>query len=532
VTERSGLAGTGGGKGPSGANASLVRGRYVLCKARNDRELAVVQDGAVLQADGRIEAVGAYDDLARRYPGLDTIGCPRHVVIPGLVNTHHHVGLTPVQLGTTDMPLELWLSARLYARHVDGYLDTLYSAFELIGSGVTAVQHLDTMRPAPVSAWPERGHAVIKAYLDIGMRVSYALCIRDQNRLVYAPDEQFIATLPPALARETADWLNKTHFRLEDYETDFLEPMIGAYSGGGENLARIWLAPINLERCSDELLLLTKQWADRYKIGIHLHFSETHYQKLYAERRFGKTAIRHLHDIGFLGPDLTLGHAVWTTDDDIDLIAASGARVCHNASSNLRLRSGIAPVRRFVERGIPVALGIDEAGLNDDRDMLQELRLVKHLHCAPGLYDEPLTAAQIFRMATENGARSIGFGDVIGSIEPGKRADLVLLDYDRIAAPYLDPAISPIDAIIYRARNTDVDTVMIDGKIVFQDGRTTRIDRSETLDRIARSLDAPLEPEELARRRFVQAIFPHIRNFYVDWRLPKPEPFYAVHGMR
>jgi 5-methylthioadenosine/S-adenosylhomocysteine deaminase len=132
------------------------------------------------------------------------------VVFPGLVNTHHHVGLTPVQLGITDMPLELWLSAQLYARRVDGYFDTLYSAFELIGSGVTAVQHLDTMRPAPVSAWPERGHAVIKAYLDIGLRVNYALCIRDQNRLVYAPDEQFIATLPPALARETADWPSKT----------------------------------------------------------------------------------------------------------------------------------------------------------------------------------------------------------------------------------------------------------------------------------------------------------------------------------
>jgi hypothetical protein len=93
----------------------------------------------------------------------------------------------------------------------------------------------------------------------------------------------------------------------------------------------------------------------------------------------------------------------------------------------------------------------------------------------------------------------------------------VLLDYDRIAAPYLDPAISPIDAIIYRARNTDVDTVMINGKIVFQDGRTTRIDRGETLDRIARSLDVPLGSEELARRRFVQAIFPHIRDFYIDW---------------
>jgi cytosine/adenosine deaminase-related metal-dependent hydrolase len=522
-------AGGQGGKSPE-SKASLVRGKYILCKARDDQEMVVVRDGAVLQIDGRIEAVGDYDDLARRYPRLPTLGSPRHAVIPGLVNTHHHVGLTPVQLGTPDLPLELWLTAQLQAHRPNGYLDTLYSAFELIGSGVTAVQHLDTMRPAPVSAWPERSHAVIRAYADIGMRVSYALCVRDQNRLVYASDEAFIATLPPELARETEAWLKRTHFRHDEVETDFLAPMLDAYRG--RNLVRIWLAPINLERCSDALLERVRDWAARNKIGIHLHLSETHYQKLYAERRFGTTAVRHLHDIGFLGPHLTVGHAVWVTEPDLELLAAAGVTVCHNASSNLRLRSGIAPVLRILEHGIPVALGIDEAGINDDRDMLQEMRLVKHLHCTPGIFGPTLSAAQIFRMATENGAKAVGFGDEIGTIEPGKRADLVLLDFERIATPHLDPKMPIADAIVYRARSGDVDTVMIDGEVVLEGGRATRVDRKRTLDEIARGFAVPPPPEVLERQRFSQAIFPYVKNFYADWPLPKIDPYYGLNTRR
>jgi 5-methylthioadenosine/S-adenosylhomocysteine deaminase len=127
---------------------------------------------------------------------------------------------------------------------------------------------------------------------------------------------------------------------------------------------------------------------------------------------------------------LTVGHGTWVCESDLDIIAKHGVCICHNASSNLRLRSGIAPVKEFTKRGIPVALGIDEAGLNDDRDMLQEMRLVKHLHARPGLYEKPLTAAQIFRMATEHGAKSIGFGSEIGTLEVGKRADLTVFSRD------------------------------------------------------------------------------------------------------
>ena len=507
---------------------SIVRGRQVLCGVDAAGRLIAIENGAVLQRDGRIEAIGPYEDLAARYPSIPTIGTADHVVMPGLVDTHHHVGLTPVQLGTPDLPLELWLTAQLGARKPDAYLDTLYSAFELIGSGVTAVQHLDIMQPAPVSAWPERAHKVISAYDDIGMRVSYAVCVRDQNRLVYGDDDAFIATLPPDLARETDTFLRQTHFRLEDFESDFLLPMIKAYAG--RSRVRIWLAPINLERCSDRLLGLCRQWSERYGIGIHLHLSETAYQKIYAERRWGHTATRHLRDLGFLGPHLTLGHAVWASEDDMESLAASGACVCHNASSNLRLRSGISPIGEFIARGIPVAIGIDEAGLNDDRDMLQEMRVVKHLHCTPGLDAQTLSTVEIFKMATENGARAIGFGDEIGSLAVGKRADLLLLDYARISSPYLDPAMPVLDAIVYRAKATDVAMVLVDGKVVFGAGRFSRVDRNSVATLIARDLSAPIQPDAAAVRDLAQALSPHLKAFYADWPMPEGKPFYVLNS--
>ena len=305
------------------------------------------------------------------------------------------------------------------------------------------------------------------------------------------------------------------------------------YDGYGRNqgeLVRIWLAPINLERCSDPLLRRCKEWASSYGMGIHLHPLETPCQKLYAQRRFNKTAVAHLNDIGFLGPELTLGHGVWITERDIEIMRQTNVSVCHNASSNLRLASGIAPVAQLIERGVPVALGIDEAGLNDDRDMLQEMRLVKHLHRVPGLDRTQPTAVQVFRMATENGAHATGFGQQIGSLEPGKRADLVLLDDRRITEPYLDSEVPVIDAVIHRAMSTDVDTVIIAGEVVLKDRRFTKVDKPAVLQELAESLRVPLEPTARARRRLSNALFPHVLRFYDDWQLEPGEPFYRMNS--
>jgi hypothetical protein len=157
----------------------------------------------------------------------------------------------------------------------------------------------------------------------------------------------------------------------------------------------------------------------KYDVGLHMHLVETAYQKEYARRRTGTTALRHLRDLGLLGPRMTLGHGVWLTEDDIELAAGTATMICHNASSNLRLRSGVAPLNRFQARGVRVGLGLDESGINDDRDMFQEMRLACMLpkHRA-GV--KAVGAQKIVELATLGGADALGSGRDVGSVEVGK----------------------------------------------------------------------------------------------------------------
>ncbi len=226
---------------------------------------------------------------------------------------------------------------------------------------------------------------------------------------------------------------------------------------------------------------------------------------------------------------MTLGHGVWMSEADIEQCAAHGVRVCHNCSSNFRLKSGIAPVNRFVAKGIPVCLGIDEAGINDDRDMLQEMRLVLRAHREPGIDAPQPTAAEVFRMATEHGAATTPFGATIGSLKPGSEADLVLLDHDAITRPYQHAETPLIDVIVHRAKASAIEAVMVGGEVIYENGHFPRIDRDEVLEAIRESLAAPLTPSEQDRRRLSEAVFPHVRAFYDRW-LPEepgtPHTFY------
>jgi cytosine/adenosine deaminase-related metal-dependent hydrolase len=174
----------------------------------------------------------------------------------------------------------------------------------------------------------------------------------------------------------------------------------------------------------------------RYAAPMHMHLVETAYQKEYARRRGGGTALDYIDRFGFLGPRLTLGHGVWLSEADLDRVAATGTHICHNCSSNFRLRSGVAPLNAFEKRGIDTAIGLDEAGINDDRDILQEMRMVLRAHRVPGMEDEDVPSpGQVLRMATTGGAATTPYGSRIGTIAVGKAADLVLLDWDKLAWP-------------------------------------------------------------------------------------------------
>ena len=494
--------------------SSLIHGKYVICNVISRTEAHVIEDGAVFQRDGTIIDIGPYGELAAKYQPDVVFGSDQHVVMPGFVNSHHHVGLTPFQLGSPDYPLELWFASRMAARDVPPYLDTLYSAFEMLESGITTVQHLHGWRIGPIARVNAIAEQILKAYQDIGMRVSYSYALRDQNRLVYEADEDFVKRLPASLAPQVAAYLQAQVIPIEDH--------LGLFADlwerwNHQERIRIQLAPANLHWCSDKALKALQEYATKYGVGMHMHLVETAYQKEYAQRRTGTTAAGYLEDLGLLGPHMTIGHGVWLTETDIERVAATGTMICHNASSNLRLRSGVAPLNHWAARGVRVAMGLDEAGINDDRDMLQEMRLVLRLHRVPGMEDVIPTCPQVFQMATENGALTTGFGDSIGTLEPGKAADLVLVNWQQIAYPYLDETVPVVDAVVHRAKTSGVETVLVAGEPVLRDGQFTRVNKAEMLQALADTIRVPLQDAERSRRELSPAVFPYVRHFYEGW---------------
>ena len=492
---------------------SLVRGKYVVCKVTGRREAQVIEDGAVFQRDGVIVDLGAYAELSRKHRADETIGSAEHVVLPGFVNSHHHLGLTPLQTGSPDYPLEQWWASRLAKRDVDLYLDTLHSAFEMIESGITTVQHMHSRINGPIANIEAGSNQIIKAYEDIGMRVSYSYGIREQNRFVYVADEEFVKYLPADLAPDVAAMLQAQTYPLEDNFALF-ESLHRTHQS--KERVRIQLSPTNLHWCSDKCLQTANEYCGRYGIPMHVHLLETMLQKEYARRRTGTTAVKHLRNLGVLGPHLTLGHGVWVTEADMELIAETGTQVCHNASSNLRLRSGVAPLNHYLKCGVNVCMGLDEAGINDDKDILQEMRLVLRLHRVPGMDDTVPTPAEVLRMATEHGATTTPYGAHLGTLEPGKGADIVVMNWKHIAYPYLDADVPVVDAIVQRAKTHGVETVLIAGETVLRDRSFTRVDKHAAEEELARRLREPLKPHEEKRRAISRRLFPHVKQFYID----------------
>jgi cytosine/adenosine deaminase-related metal-dependent hydrolase len=495
---------------------TLVTADRILTGFAPDGEAQILEDAAILVTGDRILAIDAAETLRRAHPQAVVVGGRGRVAMPGLVNAHHHVGLTPFQLGAADQPLELWFAERLVMRDVDPRLDTLFSAFEMVASGVTTVQHLHSRAPGSPEAVVARAGGILGAYADLGMRVSYSFALRDQNRMIYAADEAFIEMLPAEVRSLMAAYLGGFALPLSD-QIGVFRSLRGSWADAPG--VAIQIAPSNLHWLSDAALEQAAHLSEETGAPMHMHLLETPYQKAYAARRTGGSAMVHIDRLGLLGPRMTIGHGTWMTPDDLALLAERGACLCHNCSSNLRLKSGKLDLNAVLALGVPCALGIDEAGINDDRDMLQEMRLALTLHRPPG-HDAPApTAAQILRMATEHGGATTPFAGHIGKLAPGMLADIVLLDWDAVTRPWQDPSMPLAEVLVRRARTHAgvVETVMVGGTVIFHAGRFTRIDRDEVHADITRALAAPDTPQDKARRPLAQAAMPVVRTFYRDW---------------
>lgn len=507
----------------------LVRGRHVIASAEGP-DGAVIADGAVAVAGDEIVAVDTYDTLRRHYPQAQTIGSGDHLVIPGLVNSHHHGwGLSAFALGARDDLLEPWLIDLACLPHVDVYHDTLYAATKLLRSGVTCVQHSGFSRD--FGALRRETTEALRAYETAGLRVGYAVQIRDRHSYAYEDDQAFLRRVPPELAAEVnaaADAMGATSF--DEFE-DLARELVTKYADHPR--IHMLLSAEGPEWCSDDVLLRIRALADELAVGVHLHCLESPYQREMLNRTYGRPVMAHLDKLGFLRDDVSIAHAVWLTEDDMRLCATRGVSVCHNPSSNLRLRVGIAPVSTMLEHGVNVAIGIDSSGINDDDDMLQEIGLAARLHTLPrGLESTaPPKPLDILRMATIDGARAIGLADEIGVLEAGRRADLTVLDYKAMSGPYMSDTVDPIDVLIYRGRSRHVDSVVVHGRPILVDNAFISIDESAVHQRIAESARTPPTERIAAWIDAVRQLRPYVAEYYRNWLEPPLQPSYVPNSL-
>jgi len=471
-----------------GGMRTLVHGRSLLT---GRLDLPEIPDGGLIIEGAVITEVGSAAELRRHSPERE-IGGHDRFVMPGLASAHQHGGgASSMQLGCQDQPFERWMIKMFGVPPLDTYLDTLYHAARLIENGITTTLHSHYTRDP--SRYDDEIDDHLRAWADSGMRVGFAPCFLNNNQFVYETNAGFLASLPAELAARATRLLN-------------LGPDIASYLDlvkdlrkrfDGSDRARILLGPVAPQWCTTSALE-TMAAGGEPAGGVHAHLLESPAQRHYLDAWLGGSVVNWLDRLGFLGPAASFAHGVWLRPAEMAVLADRGATVVHNPGSNLRVRNGIAPVLAMREAGIPIALGTDEMTLSDNDDLLAEARLAGVL---TGLRGPSLAPAELLHMATARGAAAAGFGDVTGQLAAGMRADLVLVDAERITEPAVSADLPAVDLVIGRGLGTDVRTVLIDGKVVFDKGAHTWVQRDALvaeLREIARSQEADPRWKEMA----------------------------------
>jgi len=431
-----------------------------------DRE--IIRGGAVFIEGDTITAVGETGTLCKQYEPDRVIDASGHAVLPGFVNPHTHVSdiLLRGRIGT-DRGLYDWLfnikqPGMALMSPEDHELAAALYCQEALAAGVTTIVENDAEVPFGET---DAMAAKFSVYDDAGLRNIYARGIRDR------PTEgEFQALIDRITAREpTIDHPDQAQYTEPiDRWLDEIESLSDEYHGTANGRQEIWIAPVVVEGMTDEGLERSYQFAEDRDIMTTIHTAEAPQQAAGT-----LSPIEHLRNVGSLGEHALLGHCVHIDDSDIRLLAATDTRVAHNIGSNLALGNGFAPVPAMRSNGVTVGLGTDNSILSDTINPLGDSRLAALAHQGHHTDAGVLVAQEVLDMITIEAARSIRKADVCGSIEAGKRADIVLLDLDH---PQLTPMPNVVSALVYQAHGTEVDTVLCDGQIVVDDGTVRGIE--------------------------------------------------------
>ena len=406
-----------------------------------------ILEGAVGVRDGRIVSIG----IAGEGPWEIEVNAGGAYLLPGFIQTHVHLCQTLFRGFADDMALLDWLKRRVWpmeAAHTPSTLraSALLASAELLLSGTTTVLTMETVHDTDI---------VFEALAETGLRAVVGKCMMD------ADDE-----VPARLREATTASIDESL------------ALISRWHGAAGGRLRAAFAPRFAVSCSRELLEAVGHLSTQDGVLVHTHASENRDEVEIVRRASGGFSnVEYLADTGLASPRLCTAHCVWVTDREVDLLAERDVKVLHCPGSNLKLGSGIAPIARMRRRGISVSLGADGAACNNRLDMFEEIRLAAVLQAVlegPGA----LPARDALWMATREGARALGLEAEVGSIEIGKRADLILVERDR---PHLAPDADPWSTLAYAARGSDVRLTMVDGDILVRDFALARLDRSQVI---------------------------------------------------
>ncbi len=453
----------------------------------------------------------AGDSLVALDPAASgTASLSRMLAMPVLVNAHDHA--RPVRassFGAGGKPLELWLSYLALLPHADPYLSACASLGRSVlgGAGAVMVHHT---RFRSFDAVPEEAAAIGRAARDIGVRIGFAVALRDINPLVYGPSERVLAALPDA-ARAA---IGRRLANVPPGVAEQIRLVDAAAEAMGEG-ASVQYGPAGPQWCSRALLEAVATASAETGRRVHMHLLETRYQRDWADANHPNGLLPFLRDIGLLSPRLTLAHCTYARPEELAIIAESGATIAVNTSSNLQIRSGIAPVGEMIRQGCRVALGLDGLALDEDDDALREMRLANLLHRGWG-FDEVIAPVQMLDMAVREGRASVTGSASGGRLAVGEPADLLLIDLDRLDADALLPHSDPTDLLLARGVKAHIAEMIVGGRTILAEGRLTGIDQAaaerELLDRFRREIGASADLaaalphlEVALRRHFAEA---------------------------
>lgn len=448
---------------------TLVAGRQLLRGARvfdhdGNRDLPDITD--VVIENGKILAVGA--DLDKAGENAERVDLTGHVLLPGFVNAHYHSHDVLAKGFFETVPLEQWgLIAGPIANgrtHDEVRTRTLVGAIECLRNGITTVQDFASFAPMDDSYVD----AILDAYAEAGIRVIFSITVRDRSQLETIPWASDL--VPPELHGVVGNRADDP-----DPQLAFIERQIDRVGDRGGMV--IWaLSPSAPQRCSPRLMQGVAELATRRNLPVYTHVYETRAQRLFvsdAFRSHGGSAIDYMESVGLLGPHVTIAHGVWPDAAEIEKLAATKTGVVLNMLSNLRLRSGVAPIATYRRLGVPLALGCDNCSCSDVQSMFQVMKMFCLLGGISDPNAEAPLATEALHLATVGGARSAGRADQLGAIRPGMQADLIALD---LSDPAYRPLNSVVRQIVYADSGRSIRHVWVNGRQVIRNGRVASVD--------------------------------------------------------